>query len=130
MPARCTWLDDAHTIIRIDYEGNWTWDEYFKAADEARAMALSVPHRVDYITDLSRGKTPSSGSPLSNGKTVLRKLAPNSGLVVNVTSAFTAVLLNIFKQFDREMGERMMGAKSVDEAVAIIAQDRARQRTP
>ncbi len=130
MPTKCYWDDpDTQTIIRIDYEGNWTWEEYFKAADEGRQMALTVNHRVDYITDLSRGQQPRSGSALSNGKTVLSRLAPNSGIVVNVVGGFEAVLLNIFKKFDRDLGKVMYGAKSIDEARQIIAKEREKAQT-
>jgi hypothetical protein len=125
MPTKCYWDDpETMTIIRIDYEGDWTWEEYFKAADEGRRMAGTVSHRVDYITDLSRGRQPRSGSALSNGKTVLSRLAPNSGIVVNVVGAFEAVLLNVFKRFDKDLGNIMYGAKSVEEARKIIAQVR------
>jgi hypothetical protein len=128
MPTKAYWDDpDTKTIVRIDYEGEWTWDEYFRVADEAREMALTVPHRVDYIVNLKHGKTPREGSPFSNGKTVLRRLAPNSGLVINITSAFEAVLLNIFKAFDTELGKRMVGAQSIEEARQMIARDRQRR---
>ncbi len=125
MPAKCYWDDsDTKTIVRIDYIGNWTWDEHFKVADEGRQMTLSVTHRVDYIGDLTLGQQPRGGSALSNVKAVLRRLAPNSGIVVNVVAPFEAVLLNVFKKFDRELGKIMFGAKSVEEARRIIAQER------
>jgi hypothetical protein len=127
MPTQCYWDDAAQTIIRMDYTGSWTWEEFFQAADEARRLANSVPHRVDYISDLSQGRTPLAGSPLSNGKSVMRRLAPNSGIVATVTSSFTAALLNVFKKFDHDLGQRMIGVPTLAEAYEVIARERAQK---
>src|SRR3954447_2694313 len=107
MPASCNWMDDAQTIILVKYEHNWTWDEFFDVADKGRALANSVPHRVDYILDMRSGIQPRSGSTMTNSKTVMAKRAPNSGVFVTLTTPFVKVMLNVFKNFDREHGSIM-----------------------
>lgn len=121
MPITAHWFDAEHTIIKVDYEGRWTWDEFFAAADDGRALAKSVSHRVDYILDMRNGVIPRSGSTLTNSRTVMAKRAPNSGIFVTLTTPFVKVMLNVFKNFDREHGSIMYAATSIEEAEALIA---------
>ncbi len=78
MPVANNWYDDAQTIVKVDYEGQWTWDEFFAAADKGRALANSVSHRVDYILDMQKGTVPSGGSTLTNSRTVMARRAPTA----------------------------------------------------
>ena len=121
MPANCDWMDATKTIILVNYEGNWKWDEFFTVADKGRELANSVPHRVDYILDMRHGIQPSKGSTMTNSRTVMAKRAANSGIFVTLTTPFVKVMLNVFKNFDREHGSIMYAATSIDEAKAIIA---------
>src|SRR5688572_25966445 len=127
MPTSCQWDHEAKSIIYIAYEDNWTWDEYFEAADVSRDMALSVGHRVDYICDFQKGISPRSGSQMANGRQVMQRLAPNSGIVVTVDNTFTKMLLKVFKAIDRKLGALIDGASSIEEARRIIAKHRATQ---
>jgi hypothetical protein len=100
----CQWDDGAKSIIYIAYEDHWTWDEYFEAADVSRDMAMSAGHRVDYICDFQKGSSPQSGSQMANGRQMMQRLAPNSGVVVMVDNTFTNMLLKVFKAIDRKLG--------------------------
>ncbi|MBL8162125.1 MAG: hypothetical protein JNJ61_09075 [Anaerolineae bacterium] len=132
MSAKSYWDDPAQTVIRIDYEGNWTWEEYFAAADDGRDLASSVTHRVDYILDFRNGTQPKAGSVMSNARNVLLKRAPNSGVFVTVSTPFAQVMLNVFKSFDRKLSALIYGATSIEEAHAILAKVRQQEaeRTP
>jgi len=121
MPANCDWIDESKTIIVVKYEGNWTWDEFFAVADKGRALANSVPYRVDYILDMQHGNQPRNGSMLTNSRTVMERRAPNSGIFVTLSTPFVKVMLNVFKNFDREHGSIMYAATTVEEAKALIA---------
>jgi hypothetical protein len=127
MPTTCQWDDVAKSIIYITYEGDWSWDEYFEAAEVSRIMAMSVDHRVDYICDFQKGISPRTGSQMANGRLVMQKLAPNSGIVVTVDNAFTKMLLKIFKSIDRKLGALIDGASSIEDARHIIVKARAKK---
>ena len=59
MPVRVYWEDDSHTLVRYEFEGNWTWDELYPAYYQAIEMEKSVTHRVDVIMDMRQaGKDP------------------------------------------------------------------------
>jgi len=129
MPATCDWLDDSKTILLVKYEADWTWDEFFAAADKGRTLANSVPHRVDYILDMQHGTQPRNGSMMTNSKTVMERRAPNSGIFVVLTTPFVKVMLNVFKSFDREHGAIMVAATSMEEAKVLIAKMQQKNMT-
>lgn len=124
MPINNHWYDEAQTILKVDYDGRWTWDEFFAAADKGRELAKSVSHRVDYILDMQKGSVPNGGSTLTNSRTVMARRAPNSGIFVILTNPFVKIMLNVFKNFDREHGSIMYAAATLDEALATIAKNR------
>ena len=128
MPITVQWFDAEHTLIKVDYEGRWTWDEFFAAADDGRALAKSVNHRVDYILDMRNGVIPRSGSTLTNSRTVMAKRAPNSGIFVTLTTPFVKTMLNVFKNFDREHGSIMYAAGTPEEAIALISKHRQKDK--
>jgi hypothetical protein len=124
MHIQFAWLDEAKTILIQRFEPGWTWEEFFAANDESRAMALSVPYRVDAIVDFQGTYTPRGGSAMTNGRVVMRRRAPNMGVIVTINNAFMTALLNTFKVLDKELGSVMRGATSVEQAVQVIQQER------
>ena len=124
MPINHTWVDETKSILKIEYTGRWTWDEFFAAADTGRDLATSVEHRVDYILDMQNGTVPSGGSTLTNSRAVMARRASNSGIFVIVTNPFVKIMLNVFKNFDRQHGAIMFAAGSVEEALTVIAKHR------
>ena len=124
MPIHIKWDNDEKTILRYDFEGRWTWDEYFSVMKQLTAMMASVEYRVDAIANMKPGIMPTSGSAMSSARTALRKLPPNCGVVVVVTNSFISAMLSVFKQFDREIGKMLRGTTSLEEAYQVIQQER------
>lgn len=128
MRIQVAWLDAEKTILIQRFEAGWTWDDFFAANDESRAMALSVAYRVDAIVDFQGTYTPKGGSAMSNGRIVMRRRAPNMGLIVTINNAFMTALLNTFKALDKELGSVMRGATSVEQARQLILRDREKDK--
>ncbi len=120
MPIHHEWDNPERTIIRISYEGRWSWDEYFASARQVYVEIAEQPHRVDVIADMRTSSLPVGGSALSSASAALRNRPANNGLLVIVTNHFIKVMLDIFKQMNTEMRTMMFGAKSLDEAYQII----------
>ena len=94
MPIRVYWVDTEQTILRYDFEGRWTWDEFYPAYYEAIAMENAVSHRVDIILDM-RTSHMIPANALLHMKNFSEKQPPNVGLSVFVTSnAFVIALYN------------------------------------
>lgn len=89
-------------------------------------MSLTMPHRIDRIIDFNGTNTPKGGSALSQGRIAMRKRAPNTELTVSVNNLFMSVMLNAFCTLDKEFGQVMRGANSMEQAEQIIQRDRAK----
>lgn len=124
MPINVTWANQEQDIVFLDYEGRWTWDEYFNAMKQLGQFIASVNHRVDAIANMKPGIMPTSGSAMTAARTTLRGLPPNRGVIVIVTNPLIGAMLTIFRQFDRDMGNLLRAANSVEEGYTIIQQER------
>ncbi len=129
MPITVVWDDDDHSIVRYVYDGAWTWLDLRAAADQAVAMSRSVPHRVDILADLRR----SGPLPVRNAIPVLKYMAevspPNMliGIFVVVSGGIHVQALgNIFRRVHPSIGVRNFFVNTLEEAYALIEQDRAR----
>jgi hypothetical protein len=87
MPYDVYWLDEEHSIVRIDIHGEVTWEAWYHAIDETVAKINEVPHRVDliYVDQVGFPK----GNPLPHMKASIERLSaqPNLGISVTVSSS-------------------------------------------
>jgi hypothetical protein len=130
MAIQVYWEDDSKTIVRYDFEGTWTWDDLYKVFYQALAMETSVSHRVDVILDMRQsGRIPHNA--LTHIKNISDKEPPNIGLSVFVTSnRFLISLYNVGIKFYNKIGYYFRLTSTIEEAHALIAQDRELQRQP
>jgi hypothetical protein len=126
MSIQIKWDNPEHDIIYIEFDGKWTWKEFFASIEESKTLAQTVPHRVDFITNFKGTSIPRDGSALSNGKSFMRNRAPNAGAIICVTNAFMTVMLNTFKSFDKELGGNLYAVTSTEEAHRLVKALRAK----
>ncbi|MGJ3241058.1 MAG: hypothetical protein ACFE0Q_20275 [Anaerolineae bacterium] len=53
MDMYCDWLDAEKTIILLQINRSWSWDDYALMRDTINALAMTVCHPVYYIVDHS-----------------------------------------------------------------------------
>lgn len=53
MGINVAWTDATQTVIKLDFQRGWTWDDLYAAIKQADSLIISVPHRVDMIIDIS-----------------------------------------------------------------------------
>jgi hypothetical protein len=51
MGITVAWDNERKTIIRYTYTGQWTWPEFYAAAEQQHCLQDEVKHRVDMIVD-------------------------------------------------------------------------------
>jgi hypothetical protein len=133
MPIQVSWDDEAHSIIRLDYDGSWTWVELFEALHRANALAGTIDTPVARISDLcsSDGIPP---NPLPQLMPLSRLVDPRMDMHVTVGANRTVHMLADL--FFRLCGpdvqrERFHWADSLEQARFMIAVYRERtQNTP
>lgn len=126
MPIHVFWDNDEKAVIQSEGEGYWTWDEFHQAFDQVVVMMKSVPHRVDLINNRGTGSRMPSSSPMPHFQRVMRNMPPNAGMMVMISnSAFGRVMVNLFSKV--RGSRRLFMVASLDEARALIANERAKQ---
>ena len=130
MAVNVIWDDAGKTILRYDFVGNWTWDEFFVAAAEFHAQLESVEHKVDTVINLLESAG-IPGNTLSHVYSALQRQHPNdSGLNVIVSKAMIIqTLLNVFKRAYNSlpMQVELQLVSTLEEARVKCAEYRARK---
>ena len=125
MGVNVLWDNEEKTIIRQDYQGPWTWNEFFQACAQSAGMMREVTHRVDLVADLKQGIMPRSGSSISFARKVLNDYPANWGGMIIIVNPYIGALVSVFKQFDRKLGAKVNTAPSLDAARKMILTLRA-----
>jgi hypothetical protein len=127
------WHDENHTIIRMDIYGEPSWDGFHAAVDNVNKEFSTVSHRVDLIFNASIPMPP--GNPMPHLKTAISKINGNAnlGLIFSVTpqqlfpiiKSLIEITMRIYQIDTKHSGGFV---NSLEEAMTIIEQDRARTR--
>lgn len=124
MNVTVSWDNDARTVIRYDFEKQWTWDEFYAAATSAFAMTRSVSHLVDTISNF----TPGAALPpnaLFQFRRAMYTAPANRGVNVIVgASALIKTLVLLFSQLNRDLSERLILVDSLEQAREVLAERR------
>lgn len=117
------WDDKKKSIILLEFESEWSWEELEKAVIEADGMICSVENFVDLIIDLEGTSIPKD--IFNAAKTLLDsgEARPNEGVrvVVGANGALKTIYQTIHKTFNSAMdGREILFAASLADARAII----------
>jgi hypothetical protein len=123
MAIRVFWDDQDKTVLRYEFSGLWTWDEFHAAMRQGWAMLDSVQHPVDVINDFSVCDFVPPNS-LSHFVRAARRTHPNSRhiVVVGVHNPFLRAIGTILGRMFPEMAQKMSYADSLEEARAMLNQ--------
>jgi len=129
MPVKAYWLDESKKdIVQYDFEGKWTWDEFYPIYEEALRMEKAQPHRVDVILDFQRsGKVPPNA--LTHIKGITDKQPDNIGLSIFVTqNRFFNVMYDVAIKFYPKTKRYFVISETIEEAHNIIIKDRETEK--
>jgi hypothetical protein len=120
MNITVSWDNDDKTIIRYDFQGQWTWDEFHKTSKEAFAMTRSVEHRVDSISNFHKGAALPPNA-LFQFRQAMTNAPKNRGMTVIVGgNTFIKTMVRVFSNLNKQLGERLKIADTLDEARAML----------
>lgn len=132
MPYELHWQDEEHKIMQVDILDPVSWEEWHVTLNTLVETVKQADQRVDIIFNNTVGIPP--GNPLPHLKTTILKLktAPNIKMIVfsgNLSVAnFVKSLINIvIRAMPVTWNPTMEFVTSLDEGLAMIAQDRIKQ---
>ncbi len=125
MAITLLWDNEAKTALRLDFRGQWTWDEYDTAITETSAAIAHAGRSVDVIHNLLEGARMPLGYFLPHFQAALNLMEGNLGFVVIVGGSHSMrVLLSLFIETFTIVHHKVVFANSVDEARQILAERR------
>jgi hypothetical protein len=126
---RVVWHDDEHTIINMEFQAGWTWDEYRVGFREVFALADTVTHPVFCLQTnaVAEARRVPGGTPMQ----IINELAhekPNNLAAVYVidAAALSKVIINIFNRLNLLSGFNVTAVNTLQDALAQIETGRSR----
>ncbi len=122
MNISVTWDNDKKTVIRYEYHGRWTLEDFNAAYLQAREMVSQCDHTVHFIVDVRDSTLIPSGA-LSRGRSVVNSPLPNEGRTVVVGA--NTLIRSIMDVFQKIHGRKIDQSKfilagSIEEAYEIL----------
>lgn len=119
------WVNEEQSIVRYEFSGKWTWEEFYPVYKQAIAMEKSVPHRVDVVVDLRNSEVVPANA-LKHIRRIANAQPDNIGLTILVsTNIFILALYKIGCRIDDKVAHYFRVVSTNDEAFRLI--DAARQ---
>jgi hypothetical protein len=117
------WDNKKQTVILLEFETEWDWDELEAAVQKADQLIGSVEHFVDLIIDLEGTTIPRD--ILTAAKTLLAsgEARPNEGarVVVGANGAIRTIYQTLQKTFNNAVeGREILFAPNMRDARAIV----------
>jgi hypothetical protein len=119
MPINISWFNHEKTIIKHEYVGRWTLEEYNEAIAYSNQLVAQQTHRVDAIIDMTRGNWIPNNF-LQRGQNLLAERPPNTGQIVIVgASSIVQAVSHLFERVFRMQNKplKFLFAKTVEDGI-------------
>lgn len=121
MAIHVDWDNTEKTILRYSFPSDWTWEDFFDALKQAKALIDTAPGEVGVIMD---GKSNEMRFPpymLTNFRKALENCHKKTrAIVIVVDSGFLRVIVNMLVRIANKSGQVLRMADSLDEARKIV----------
>lgn len=122
MAITLVWDNPEKTILRHIYDGEFTTDDFYRAARENYDLQQTVSHPVIVISDLTGALKKSKMLISAAGKYSEKYLPENQRAVIVVNpDAFTRVMLSIAKSVAPGTTSNLYTVSTLSEAYDLIA---------
>jgi|GEM_PF-1619405 len=124
MPITITWDDEAKTMFRYTFEGQWTWDDVYATMQKANTMLPENPVRIDVLIDYqSTARIPDSF--ITNLKGIAKRQPDFAGITVIIAkSAIIKVFVDVSRRTDAKIADKIYWVETDEQAYQLIEQDR------
>lgn len=122
------WHDEAQSILRADFELDWSWLEFVEIYDRIIALTHAVaPRRVDLILfNKTKGFRIPAGNPWPAVRRLAAHIPDNAGIQVQVGGTRASIIFqSMQRHFSADAAARTYFADTLEEALTLIAAARA-----
>jgi hypothetical protein len=121
MGIQVNWDNAQHTVIREDYDPDWTWRDFEQAVADRKALLARHPHQIDVIISMM-GQNDLPPNAMTRFRQAGESMPRNLGMTVIVGGGMiTKFMIGTFSRIYPELNERFKIVDSLDEARAFLA---------
>lgn len=121
MSVYAIWDNAQHTVIRYEFDGRWTWDEFYMVLEQVKGMLDTVPHMVDFIMNSTSDYVPPSF--ITHFGKIWQEVHPRAGTVLIVSSSgFAKAMYGVVHRLYPAFAGRNVLVPSVEAARGMIGQ--------
>ena len=125
MPVTLSWFDDQQTILLFKFEGEWTWEEFYKLDEPTWDLIACANYRIDILMDWSQIKRFPLGMMNAlhrSGEDVTPK---DEGMVVSIGGPyFIKMMYGIFRRLYPKAVTVYRLVDTLDEATHLLEDER------
>jgi hypothetical protein len=125
MPIQVQWEDTAHTLVRLQFERGWTWNDLYAAVEQADRLITSVPHTVHLLIDIRHaGGLPGDFMRRAGDLFAQGEARANEGrkVVIGAGPLIRAAYSGFLKVYGGQMKNRpLLFAGDMDEARRLLS---------
>jgi hypothetical protein len=114
------WEDASHTIILVEVDNNWTWQEYDESSCDVKAMISSVDHPVIILADCQAVRHVPSDSLQRFYETLHEMPANLLGQVVVTDNRWLELIMKLLSQVVPEEKHKFRIARTMEKARKLI----------
>jgi hypothetical protein len=130
MAIQVSWHDEAKTIIRLDFDPDWTFDDLRAIDLDTDVMLDEAGQKVCMIADLSKARVVPRNLPITRMREVLDLAHPNTDIIVAVgMGPMVRMMLETILRIAGGAKDRLRFAATMADAEAAIAEHRSRQES-
>ena len=106
MPISVQWDNPDKTLLRWNFEGKWTWDDYYAAMEQNNALLDSIQSKADLLIDMQQTNIVAAGFTSQFRR--ISQFHPKAGFAIIVlNSRFIEIMLNMLMNFQPAMRLRL-----------------------
>jgi anti-anti-sigma regulatory factor len=113
------WEDDAKTVVRYTYSGNWNWDDFYRIL-EWRDEDLLHAEKFSVIVDFRDVTRFPSDAVLHLKRAATMVNEKHEQIILITNSSSLATLFNMFIKLYSRVGQRLRLVTRVEEAYAML----------
>jgi hypothetical protein len=115
------WDNPEKTILVYQFEGEWTWDDFYTVFEQVKAAIAPLPHVVNFICHYPTSYLYIPPNILSQIRRIHQDTPANIGVTVVVGgSTAAATIYNIIKRIYPAIAERYFLVGTMEQARALL----------
>jgi hypothetical protein len=126
MPISVQWDNPDKTLLRWNFEGKWTWDDYYAAMEQNNALLDSIQSKADLLIDMQQTNIVAAGFTSQFRR--ISQFHPKAGFAIIVlNSRFIEIMLNMLMNFQPAMRHQVIVTDSIEKGFQIWNERQANQ---